>query len=110
MPVEIKVPSVGESITEGSIARWIKSDGDRVAQDEPLFELETEKATQEVPAPAAGVLHVKVKAGERVTIGSVVGTIEEGAGAPARPKPSEKPAAAARPPEKPAPAPPKQPP
>jgi 2-oxoglutarate dehydrogenase E2 component (dihydrolipoamide succinyltransferase) len=114
MPVEIKVPSVGESITEGSIARWIKSDGDRVAQDDPLFELETEKATQEVPAPAAGVLRIKVKAGERVAIGSVVGTIEEGAGAPARPR-SPVPAAPARddarprPPERPAPAPGKQP-
>jgi 2-oxoglutarate dehydrogenase E2 component (dihydrolipoamide succinyltransferase) len=84
MPVEIKVPSVGESITEGSIARWIKTDGDAVQQDEPIFELETEKATQEIPAPATGVLHIKVKAGEHVAIGSVVGTIEPGA-APAKP-------------------------
>jgi 2-oxoglutarate dehydrogenase E2 component (dihydrolipoamide succinyltransferase) len=79
MPVEIKVPSVGESITEGSIGRWIKRDGDAVQQDEPLFELETEKATQEVPAPATGQLHIQVQAGQRVAIGSVVGTIEPGA-------------------------------
>src|SRR5438874_5482664 len=77
MPVEIKVPSVGESITEGTIARWIKNDGEQVQQDEPIFELETEKATQEIPAPAAGVLHIKVKAGEHVAIGSVVGMIDD---------------------------------
>src|SRR5437763_7666842 len=88
MPVEIKVPSVGESINEGSIARWIKSDGDVVQQDEPIFELETEKATQEIPAPASGVLHIKAKAGEHVAIGSVVGTIEPGA-APPKPAPAK---------------------
>src|SRR5437764_8650439 len=96
MPVEIKVPSVGESISEGSIARWIKSDGAAVQQDEPIFELETEKATQEVPAPASGVLRVKVQAGERVAIGSVVGTIEPGA-APPRPKDNAQPVKAASP-------------
>jgi 2-oxoglutarate dehydrogenase E2 component (dihydrolipoamide succinyltransferase) len=79
MPIEIKVPSVGESISEGTIARWIKNDGDAVEQDEPIFELETEKATQEIPAPATGVLRIAVKAGEHVAIGSVVGTIAEGA-------------------------------
>ena len=76
MPVEIKVPSVGESITEGTIARWIKNDGDTVRQDDPLFELETEKATQEIPSPAAGVLHVAAKSGQTVPIGAVVGTID----------------------------------
>jgi 2-oxoglutarate dehydrogenase E2 component (dihydrolipoamide succinyltransferase) len=98
MPVEIKVPSVGESITEGSIARWIKRAGDQVQQDEPLFELETEKATQEVPSPAAGILHIQVPAGKNVAIGSVVGTIEPGTGTA---KSAAQPAA--RPPEKPAP-------
>src|SRR5438105_14410585 len=77
MPIEIKVPSVGESITEGTIARWLKNDGEQVQQDEPIFELETEKATQEIPAPAAGVLHIKVKPGEHVAIGSVVGMIDD---------------------------------
>jgi 2-oxoglutarate dehydrogenase E2 component (dihydrolipoamide succinyltransferase) len=86
MPIEIKVPAVGESITEGTIVRWIKGDGEQVQQDEPLYELETEKATQEVPAPASGVVHVQAKAGERVAIGSVVGTIEPGAAAKPGPK------------------------
>src|SRR5437870_1094062 len=94
MPVEIKVPSVGESITEGTIARWLKNDGDSVQQDEPLFELETEKATQEIPSPAAGVLHTKSQAGQSVAIGSVVGTIDptprgesaSPAGKPAKPQ------------------------
>ena len=54
MPVELVVPSVGESITEGTLARWLKKDGATVRIDEPLFELETEKATSEVPAPADG--------------------------------------------------------
>jgi 2-oxoglutarate dehydrogenase E2 component (dihydrolipoamide succinyltransferase) len=84
MPIEIKVPSVGESINEGSNARWLKNEGEAVQQDEPLFELETEKATQEVPAPVAGVLHIQVAAGKQVAIGSIVGTIEPGA-APAKP-------------------------
>jgi hypothetical protein len=59
MAIEIKVPSVGESITEGSIARWIKKNGDLVRVDEPIFELETEKASTEVPAPASGKLTIK---------------------------------------------------
>ncbi len=107
MPVEIKVPSVGESVSEGSIARWIKNDGEAVRQDEPIFELETEKATQEIPAPATGVLHIQVKAGERVTIGSVVGTIEPGAAPAAKPATrAEKSAPTpAKPPAAPAPAP-----
>ena len=91
MPVEIKVPAVGESVTEGSIARWLKKDGAQVRVDEPLFELETEKATQEVPAPAAGVLHINVGEGKTVTIGSVVGTIDPaGATASDAPRPPAK--------------------
>src|SRR5437016_6231379 len=53
MPVEIKVPAAGESVTEGILSRWLKKDGDYVKADEPVVELETDKATQEVPAPAA---------------------------------------------------------
>ena len=56
MAVDIKVPSVGESITEGIVSRWLKADGDAVQANEPVFELETDKATTEVVAPAAGVL------------------------------------------------------
>jgi len=76
MAIEIKVPSVGESITEGSIARWIKKNGDLVRVDEPIFELETEKASTEVPAPASGKLTVKTPEGTKVSIGAVVGSIE----------------------------------
>jgi 2-oxoglutarate dehydrogenase E2 component (dihydrolipoamide succinyltransferase) len=84
MAVDIKVPSVGESISEGTLARWLKKDGDAVRADEPLFELETEKATTEVAAPAAGVLHVTVPEGQTVAIGATVGRIEPDA-APAAP-------------------------
>ena len=76
MAVPISVPSVGESITEGSIARWMKKDGDLVRTDEPIFELETEKASNEVPSPTSGRLTISVKEGSRVTIGQVVGSIE----------------------------------
>jgi 2-oxoglutarate dehydrogenase E2 component (dihydrolipoamide succinyltransferase) len=86
MPVSIKVPPVGESITEGILARWLKKDGDRVRVDEPLFELETDKATGEVPSPANGTLHITVGEGEKVSIGAVVGEVEEGSAA-TRPEP-----------------------
>jgi 2-oxoglutarate dehydrogenase E2 component (dihydrolipoamide succinyltransferase) len=76
MAVAIKVPSVGESITEGVLARWLKKEGEAVKADEPVFELETEKASSEVPAPAAGVLRIKAKEGATVAIGAVVGEID----------------------------------
>jgi 2-oxoglutarate dehydrogenase E2 component (dihydrolipoamide succinyltransferase) len=82
MAVEIKVPAVGESISEGTVSRWFKKDGDVVRADEPLFELETEKATTEVVAPAGGTLRIKVPEGQSVAIGSVIGRIEEGAAPP----------------------------
>jgi 2-oxoglutarate dehydrogenase E2 component (dihydrolipoamide succinyltransferase) len=85
MVVAIKVPSVGESIVEGTIAHWLKKDGDPVHESDPLFELETEKATSTVPAPASGTLHVTVAEGQTVPIGAVVGHIDpNGAPAPAR--------------------------
>jgi 2-oxoglutarate dehydrogenase E2 component (dihydrolipoamide succinyltransferase) len=83
MAVDIKVPSVGESITEGTIARWLKKDGDAVRADEPVVELETEKASTEVASPVAGILHIRVPEGETVTIGSVIGTVEAGQAPPA---------------------------
>ncbi len=76
MAVEIKVPSVGESISEGTIARWLKKDGAVVRAEEPLFELETDKATTEVAAPASGKLVIAVPEGKTVAVGSVVGRIE----------------------------------
>ncbi|HEY1377852.1 MAG TPA: 2-oxoglutarate dehydrogenase complex dihydrolipoyllysine-residue succinyltransferase [Gemmataceae bacterium] len=102
MPVEIKVPSVGESITEGTLARWLKKDGDAVRADEPVVELETEKATQEVVAPADGRLRIAVPEGTTVQVGAVIGRVEEGAGAPApaRPVAAAAPAAKAAEPAK----------
>ncbi len=86
MAVEIKIPSVGESVTEGTIGRWLKADGTAVSANEPILELETDKATQEIMAPAAGVLKIAVKEGQKVEIGSVVGTIDAaGKAAPVTP-------------------------
>ena len=80
MLIEIKVPSVGESVTEALLAQWFKSDGDPVKKDEPLFVIETDKVTLEVVAEADGVLSIKVAEGENVAIGAVVGTLDsEGA-------------------------------
>jgi len=74
--IEIKVPSVGESVTEALLAQWFKKDGDAVRKDEPLFVLETDKVTLEVTAEAAGVLSVKVPDGTTVKVGTVVGAID----------------------------------
>ena len=74
--IEIKVPSVGESITEALLAQWFKKDGDTVRKDEPLFVLETDKVTLEVTAEAAGRLTITTPAGTTVKIGTVVGRIE----------------------------------
>ena len=93
MIVEIKVPSVGESVTEALLAQWFKNDGDTVNKDEPLFVIETDKVTLEVVSEAAGVLAVKVQEGETVAIGAVVGTIDTAAA----PKPAEPPSTAEAP-------------
>jgi 2-oxoglutarate dehydrogenase E2 component (dihydrolipoamide succinyltransferase) len=95
MSVEIKVPAVGESITEGTVARWLKTNGAAVKANEPVCEVETDKATTEVMAPAAGRLAITVKEGEKVAIGAIVGRIEEGATA-APPPPAPPPAAATK--------------
>jgi len=80
MSIDIKVPSLGESVTEATIARWYKNVGDSVAIDEPLLELETDKVTLEVPAPATGQLNdIKVNDGDTVEVGTILGTIIEGA-------------------------------
>jgi 2-oxoglutarate dehydrogenase E2 component (dihydrolipoamide succinyltransferase) len=82
---DIRVPTLGESVTEATIGKWFKKAGDPVAVDEPLVELETDKVTIEVPAPAAGVLsEIAVKDGETVAVGALLGQIKDGAGAPAR--------------------------
>jgi 2-oxoglutarate dehydrogenase E2 component (dihydrolipoamide succinyltransferase) len=89
MSIAIKVPSVGESITEGTIARWLKKDGEGVKANEPLFELETDKATNEIPAPASGKLAISVPEGQTVPIGGVIGQIEPGAAPASKPAPAD---------------------
>ncbi|MFZ0132348.1 MAG: biotin/lipoyl-containing protein, partial [Desulfobacterales bacterium] len=90
MVVEIKVPSVGESVTEAVLAQWFKKDGERVEKGEALFVIETDKVTLEVEAETNGVLTIGVKEGETVLIGAVVGTLEAAAG-DAEAAPAEKP-------------------
>jgi 2-oxoglutarate dehydrogenase E2 component (dihydrolipoamide succinyltransferase) len=86
MSIDILIPEVGESISEGVLARWIKRDGEAVKEGEALFELETEKTTAEVPSPASGVLHALVDEGSTVRIGQKAGTIETGASAAKEPR------------------------
>jgi 2-oxoglutarate dehydrogenase E2 component (dihydrolipoamide succinyltransferase) len=106
---EIRVPTLGESVTEATIGRWFKKAGDAVAVDEPLVELETDKVTIEVPAPSAGVLgEIAAKDGETVAVGALLGQITEGGAGAAKPAaaaPAKAPAAAAAPAAAPAPAP-----
>ncbi|MFN3855229.1 MAG: biotin/lipoyl-containing protein, partial [Phreatobacter sp.] len=100
MPTEIRVPTLGESVTEATVAKWFKKPGDAVKQDEPLVELETDKVTLEVPAPASGTLaEVVAQTGTTVGVAALLGQIAEGAaGAAAAPAPAEAPRAeAARP-------------
>ena len=89
MSTEIRVPTLGESVTEATVAQWFKQAGDSVAVDEPLVELETDKVTIELPSPAAGVLSdISVETGDTVEVGALLGMIGEGEG-----KVSAKPAA-----------------
>ncbi len=91
MTVEIKVPAMGESVTEATISKWFKKEGDAVKRDEPLLELETDKVTVEVPSPADGAIEsIAAQAGATVTVGALLGAIAEGqAGkAAAAPKPA----------------------
>ena len=97
MSIDIKVPVMGESVTEATIAKWFKNVGDAVARDEPLVELETDKVTVEVPSPAAGTLdEIRVKQGQSVQVGTILGAVKEGAGAA---KPAAPPAAKAEAPK-----------
>ena len=86
---EIRVPTLGESVTEATIGRWFKKTGEAVAVDEPLVELETDKVTIEVPAPSAGVLgEIAAKDGDTVAVGALLGQINEGAAGAAKPAPA----------------------
>jgi 2-oxoglutarate dehydrogenase E2 component (dihydrolipoamide succinyltransferase) len=113
MAIEIKVPTLGESVTSATVARWLKKAGDPVAADEPLVELETDKVTVEVNAPAAGTLaEITAAEGDEVTIGALLGVLSDAAAAltPARPevprpveveRPAANPAAGINPPPSP---------
>src|SRR5262245_51177490 len=105
MPVEeVRVPRAGESISEGTLNRWLKPDGSFVKVDEPRYELGTDKATQEVAAPVSGVLKIVVQEGQTVEVGAVVATINTDVTAPQR-KPAPVEAAPANEAKKPEPAP-----
>jgi 2-oxoglutarate dehydrogenase E2 component (dihydrolipoamide succinyltransferase) len=91
MGIQLKVPSLGESVTQATVGAWLKGEGDLVQADEPIVEVESEKATVALPAPAAGVLRrVLKRTGDTVAVGEILGELEEGAGAqpPAAPAPA----------------------
>ncbi len=106
MRVDVIMPQMGESIAEGTLTKWLKKQGEKVARDEPIFEISTDKVDAEIPSPAAGVLaEIKVKEGETVPVNTVVARIETeasaavGAGVPATPAPPVAAAPGAAPPE-----------
>src|SRR6478735_5911225 len=109
MTVEIKVPAMGESVTEATISKWFKKEGEAVKRDESLLELETDKVTVEVPSPADGAIEsISAQAGATVQVGALLGAIAEGkAGSAPAAKPAAAPKAAAPAPAAPAPAAPK---
>ena len=89
MTVEIRVPTLGESVTEATVAKWLKQPGDRVERDEPVVELETDKVTLEVPAPQAGIIgEIQAEAGSNVPAGAVLGTIADDAAGTSAPHPA----------------------
>ena len=89
MPTEVVMPQMGESITEGTLTKWLKKPGDPVERDEPLFEISTDKVDAEIPSPAAGVMgEIKIQEGATVQINTVVCTINE-AGSAAAPAPAQ---------------------
>ena len=78
MSEKITVPTLGESVTEATVSRWLKSKGDKVTADEPIVELETDKVNVEVPSPSNGILgNIAVKEGETVNVGSLLGIIND---------------------------------
>jgi 2-oxoglutarate dehydrogenase E2 component (dihydrolipoamide succinyltransferase) len=96
MTTEIRVPALGESVTEATVAKWLKNKGEAVRADEPLVELETDKVTVEVPAPSSGVLsEIMVSSGSTIAVGGILGMIGEGAGVVSAPPPKAQPLPAA---------------
>src|SRR5947208_1573968 len=107
MPVSVTMPQLGESVTEGTVTRWLKKEGEHVEADEPLLEVSTDKVDTEIPSPAAGVLaSIKVAEDETVEVGAELAVIDDGSGAPAAaPAPAAAEAPAPAPAAEPAPAP-----
>src|SRR5204863_1574005 len=88
MTIEIRVPTLGESVTEATVARWLKQPGETITRDEAVVELETDKVTLEVPAPAAGTLgEIRAGEGTNVPVGAVLGIIADGAAGSGPPPP-----------------------
>ncbi|MFD9434978.1 biotin/lipoyl-containing protein, partial [Streptomyces sp. NPDC060002] len=84
MAVSVTLPALGESVTEGTVTRWLKAEGERVEADEPLLEVSTDKVDTEIPSPAAGILaSIKVAEDETVEVGAELAVIDDGTGAPA---------------------------
>src|SRR5690348_4982953 len=84
MAVSVTLPALGESVTEGTVTRWLKAEGERVEADEPLLEVSTDKVDTEIPAPASGILaSIKVGEDETVEVGAELAVIDDGSGAPA---------------------------
>ena len=99
MGIDIKVPTLGESVSSATVARWLKKAGETVAADEPLVELETDKVTVEVPAPQAGVLGaIQAEEGAEVEVGTILGTVEAGAAKGKESPPAANPGAGVNPP------------
>ncbi|MFE0733171.1 biotin/lipoyl-containing protein, partial [Streptomyces antibioticus] len=97
MAVSVTLPALGESVTEGTVTRWLKAEGERVEADEPLLEVSTDKVDTEIPSPAAGILaSIKVAEDETVEVGAELAVIDDGTGAPAA-APAAEPAAAPAP-------------
>ncbi|MFD4321074.1 2-oxoglutarate dehydrogenase, E2 component, dihydrolipoamide succinyltransferase [Streptomyces sp. NPDC058548] len=96
MSVSVTLPALGESVTEGTVTRWLKAEGERVEADEPLLEVSTDKVDTEIPAPASGILaSIKVAEDETVEVGAELAIIDDGTGAPAAaPAPAAEPVAA----------------
>ncbi|MFE3517287.1 2-oxoglutarate dehydrogenase, E2 component, dihydrolipoamide succinyltransferase [Streptomyces sp. NPDC059166] len=95
MSVSVTLPALGESVTEGTVTRWLKAEGEHVEADEPLLEVSTDKVDTEIPAPASGVLaSIKVAEDETVEVGAELAVIDDGSGAPAAEAPAAEPEAA----------------
>jgi 2-oxoglutarate dehydrogenase E2 component (dihydrolipoamide succinyltransferase) len=102
MATDIKVPTLGESVTSATVAKWLKKAGESVAADEPVVELETDKVTVEVPAPGAGVLgNIQAQEGAEVSVGAVLATLEAGGASPRAGAPAAMPSAGVNPPPRP---------